>query len=354
MRTDRRHVLPALLLATLLVALGGCAQGVCRAPRPALAAPCPAVAPEKAEHHASSAPPVREASSFREVTPLVAELRAAHGAENVLVVCDLDDTLLTSTTDLGSSGWFYWQESMPRPGDSDCVVGGDFDALLEAHALLYAVTRMRETEAQTPGFAGTAGTIRELQDAGHPVFVLTSRGPTVNDVTQRELARNGFCLKRTAPVLAKPIVGTEVIASDPDAYPNDLREQLPGLVAKSVKGARAVRYEDGVLLTAGQHKGVMLRLFLERAARTWTHVVYVDDTQKHPERVRQVYPVGGADVHTFHYLQPAIRTGAHIAASPDLQRELAARWRRLRRALESELPHPVVDSRPDTRTATCR
>ena len=51
-----------------------------------------------------------ETSSFEEIQKKVYELGKKYGPKNVLVVLDIDNTVLKMNQDLGSDQWFTWQQ----------------------------------------------------------------------------------------------------------------------------------------------------------------------------------------------------------------------------------------------------
>ena len=52
---------------------------------------------------------VKETLTFREVEKVVNEKQLKYGIDEILLVFDIDNTLLTSETDLGGDIWYQWQ-----------------------------------------------------------------------------------------------------------------------------------------------------------------------------------------------------------------------------------------------------
>ena len=171
---------------------------------------------------------------------------AAVGKENVLVIFDIDNTILAMEQDLGSDQWYDWQKELQ--GHDSCDKRLVANRLAAAGALYYA-SAMRPTQANA------AQIVRDIQGSGFTVFALTSRGHAFRLSTFRELRRNGFNFRDSAP---GPIGGF------PETY-------KPGA------DARAVRYEDGVMLTAGQHKGDMLASLLAKTGHPKPGVLIAAD-----------------------------------------------------------------------------
>lgn len=208
------------------------------------------------------------------------ESRLAPDKKQTLFVFDIDNTILRSKQDLGGDAWFTWQESLLKsnPGHAD-LVAQDFTGLLSVQGMLFALGVMLPPEAETPTI------VREIQDAGHSVVLLTSRGLEFENQTERELKRNGYDIKRSA---LPPKSGYA------SAFlPYDLHK--PGCLTEAemrdlaLPEAREVLYRNGIIMTGGQHKGAMLRALLCKLNRSFANIVFVDDHQKHVDRVYAAY-----------------------------------------------------------------
>ena len=68
-----------------------------------------------------------------------------------------------------------------------------------------------------------------------------------------------------------------------------------------LKAPRSVSYEFGLMMVAGQHKGVMLRTLMHRAKFTPKLVVFVDDKQKNVDNVDAALTQIGVPVHAIRY-----------------------------------------------------
>jgi hypothetical protein len=141
--------------------------------------------------------------------------------------------------------------------------------------------QMRPPEAMTPNM------IRHFQAQGHPVFMLTSRGWNYENMTEQELTRNGYDSSATAP-------GPEG-GFAPKFLPYDLKNPAAAclsaqeLAAWGLKEAKLSVYRQGVFFTSGQHKGAMLRSILCKVKKSYSQIVFVDDTEKHVDRVLKSY-----------------------------------------------------------------
>ncbi len=242
-----------------------------------------------------------------------------------LFVFDIDNTLLRTPQDLGGDAWFTWQEGLLKadPQSSD-LVAPDFGGLLTAQGWLFQMSQMISPEVETPQF------FRELQAAGYPVILLTSRGPDFENLTQRELARNGY---NSAATAIAPRAG---FAAPFEPY--DLNDPTKScLTAEDIQRlglpkSKPVIYRNGVMMTSGQHKGAMLRTLLCKLGRSYSAIVFVDDHQKHVDRVFAAYQDQPGDVRSVKYSFMDVEVKAfHTGDKADVR----AKWARLKDAISS-------------------
>lgn len=193
------------------------------------------------------------------------------GPDRVLAVFDIDNTLLAMEQGLGSDQWYEWQKQRFAEDRCDPRVVSD---RLAVQGALYFASAMRPTHA-----AG-ASAVRTLQDQGIPAIALTSRGVDYRLQTFRELRRNGFDFRRTA--IGPPAGWNEDFVPD--------------------NGIRPARYEDGVFLTAGQHKGAMLEALLQRTGHPVPAVILVlDDKQYNLDAVLETFDRPGVAVRAWRF-----------------------------------------------------
>lgn len=198
-------------------------------------------------------------------------LSEQYGADQVLIVLDIDNTILTSTTDLGSDIWYQWQRGKfdIKPTASQkvsCLFEDSIGLLYELAPMILTETNLNQT-------------ISNWQVSGHSVMALTSRAPKFRAATERELARNQVDLASSALV---PI-GQETF------------------IFREKKG-REISYMQGVMMTSGLHKGEMLLHILEKTAREFAAIVFVDDSQKNIDDMYNTFQnVKNLDMRIFHY-----------------------------------------------------
>lgn len=240
-----------------------------------------------------------DTSEFADVVKRVQEESQVHGAEKVLLVVDVDNTTLAMNQPLGSDQWYNWQYNfIYQQIESPHRVARDLDELLDIQGTLFALGKMRPPQPDLPTM------VRQLQDSGCSTVVLTSRGPEFRDATERELDRNGYDFRESAPIIFEPVRGSFL------PYDKDVAD-VDGLTAEelaTLRDPRPVSYGNGIYMTAGQHKGFMLRTLLARTDREFKAIVFVDDHDKHTQRMSEAFKNSGITTACFHYTreQPAV------------------------------------------------
>jgi len=279
------------LAAVILAILSACAS-----------APAPTTGGSAAKATPAEPPPPAQnllgtTDELQLVTELSLDLANKYGGGNVLVVLDIDNTLLAMEQDLGSDQWYSWQQEMSAMHPCSAMVIGD--RLAVQGAMFYA-SAMRPTQPNA------AQQVRRMQDAGLKVIALTSRGVDYRLSTFRELRRNGFSFWSSA-------------------WPPQRGFAEP-LTPQGFK--HPIVYEDGVAFVSGQDKGVALKALLDRAGGSYpTLIVAVDDKQEHLNSLMSAFSWSGTKIHAWRYT----REDDVIAAfSPSAAN---AEWKELRPAL---------------------
>tara|TARA_R110000868_G_scaffold140734_2_gene356701 strand:+ start:1859 stop:2737 length:879 start_codon:yes stop_codon:yes gene_type:complete len=219
----------------------------------------------------SSTVKVVETQRFQDIAELSQQKVAAYSSENVLIVVDIDNTLLTSVSDLGGDIWYQWQRDQlaikPRPEQKVKCLFED------SIALLYELSPMQLTESDLPT------QIKQWQNQGISLFALTSRSPNSRSATMRELSRANLDMSVTA-----------LTAKDQEALL--LHEKLP----------REMTYMQGVMMTSGMNKGEMLRYILDKTQRSFSAILFVDDSQTNVDNLYAEFKqTADLDMTIFHY-----------------------------------------------------
>lgn len=245
--------------------------------------------------------PERTANAFEEVQAQALRLaKLAGGAEQILLVFDIDNTLLAMKQDLSIDQWFNWQQTLPE-GDWRRV--GDFPELLRVQRFLYAISSMRPTE---PGLQPKI--VKRLQKTGFKTLLLTSRAYDVRDATRRELLANGYDFRKSSMSpsgFAGPYVPYDVtdIEKSGITYDEAHKWLTDSNNADHLQDPREVSYNEGVYMVAGQNKGVMPRMLLHKANSVgkYRHIVFVDDNPENTRDVRDAFENQRVNIVTFRY-----------------------------------------------------
>lgn len=258
---------------------------------------------------------------FRVVRDAIDSQVQAVGPRNVLVVFDTDNTILATDTDLASEHWSLWQsqliQSQPESKDK---VAATMPELFTIQGLMLDLSSMHPVEKRIPQ------DLRQLSARGVSSMVLTSRGIHLHDATLREFERNGFVFNmpgHPATYLPFSLDRPEVVGLS--------QEELKALNVTAVK---PVRYENGILLTDGQHKGLMLKALLGASKLRFKSIVFVDDRSHHLDGVQAAFKNRSESVVTIQYTHEA----AHIAAfNQSDKRVVKVQWCALSKGLKDSV-----------------
>lgn len=221
-----------------------------------------------------------------------------HGTDQVIVVFDIDNTLLAMEQDLGSDQWYYWQKDLDAQDPcSPQVVSNRF----AVQGAVFFASAMRATQHDA------AKQVRRIQDAGIATIALTSRGTDYRLQTFRELRRQDMSFWPTA---IPPRRGwTEAFVPE--------------------GGSRPALYEDGVFLTAGQHKGQMMKALLDRGEHPYPSIIIIADDKAHNlAAMMETFTGTGTWVHAWRY------TGEDANVAKFDGNQAAAQWDALKPSLE--------------------
>jgi hypothetical protein len=268
---------------------------------------------------AADASELRGTKDFADVAAAVEVAVEKYGAEHVLLALDIDNTVMSMDHDLGSDHWFEWQRYLlENEPSSPLLVADSFDGLLKAQGRLYEIGHMHPPQPQQPEI------IARLQKLGIATILLTSRGPEFRKSTERELTRCGYNLAPTGLPVPNVPLGT-FLAFDP-ANPEKDGLTAAEVVAYKLPDPKPVSYTNGLFMTAGQHKGIMLLTLLKDSPRDIKAVVYVDDNVKHVGNVFSAAVARNLDVSSFHYQCEDIRVQKfNYSDKSDVDR----RWREI-------------------------
>lgn len=213
-----------------------------------------------------------------------------------LVVFDIDNTLLKLKDDLGSEHWFLWQKQfIENKITSLPAVVNSVEDLLTVQSWIYNERQMEWTDMQIKSW------FENLRQQDTQIITLTSRNFETIPSTLREMQRLGVPLSNNKDLnaisLATPYLPYDL---------NHLSEFQ--LTADDVKrfhleNPKEVVFKNGVLFTQGQHKGIMLKVFLAKLQKqlNFENIFFVDDRIHHIEGMREVFKNESSNMYTFNY-----------------------------------------------------
>ena len=212
----------------------------------------------------SDAPAASEVRTTRDLAVIAPAL--AESPKRTLLVLDIDDTLLTSVGFFGSDSWYEWQQGLKAddPGKVPCL----FDVI----SLNYEAGSQQATQADGPALVNALQVDRLL---------LTSRNPLYRGGTLRTLQDAGYALP--APL------------GNADASLSWDFRKAPG-----ARMSRVV-YDQGVFMTTGQDKGLVLLDLLRRLDLQYDRVILVDDGEKNITNMQNALRDAGIDYLGLHY-----------------------------------------------------
>ncbi|MDZ4663219.1 MAG: DUF2608 domain-containing protein [Pseudomonadota bacterium] len=234
---------------------------------------------------------LRMSEAYQEIKKQVSK----YGSKNVLVVFDIDSTLLSLNQGLGSDYWFTWQSEKLKSGDVTDRVANDVVGILDVQLQLYTLSRMHPPEPETPHL------VSQLQAERIPVMVLTSRMTNFRDITEQHLRESKYNIGTTSPAVLRD-TGYNYIPYDP-SHPSDYGLEIEDVELANTKQVPQVNYKQGVFLTAGLHKGVALKSFLGVKAKhtNYRAIVFIDDRKHNCKAVADVYRSSDLEVVSLRY-----------------------------------------------------
>jgi len=252
-----------------------------------------------------------EIDTFKDVIKTVQTQNKLHSVENVLVILDIDNNILTSETDIGSDVWYQWQRGKlaVKPTKAQKV-----DCLFQdSIGLLYELGTMRLIENDVPAI------IADWQKAGNTVIALTSRSPLYRTATERELSRAGIDFNESA----LKVKG----------------EEKTPVFREVIK--RPSSYMKGVFMTTGQNKGEMINYLLAKTGQKFDAIIFVDDTKKNISNVYNAFKDNkSVDTYVFHYTkveEDRIETNGTVLTQAQANK-MASDWTAINKTLDMVFP----------------
>ena len=274
----------------------------------------------------SAATEFRLIEDFREVAIAVESYANQFGPQGVLLVVDVDNTLLAMDESLGSEQWFDWQVYLLKnEPDSRHLVANSFPGILRTQGRLYDRGGMHPPQPDLPDI------VEQIQMEGVPAIVLTSRGEDFRPATERELARNGFNFARSA-LPTRDRLDSQYMPYDP-ARPTAAGIDAREVSALKLQKPQQVSYANGIMMTSGQHKGIMLVTLMHRSALPIKAVVFVDNRADHVAGAYDQMREEGLESSGLVYQREDDNIKAFLYGSKD---GVSAEWRQLNQDSDSK------------------
>jgi hypothetical protein len=176
---------------------------------------------------------------------------ALHLEEGTLLIFDIDNTLMEPAQQLGTDQWFYHRvDEYEKKG---CCLKDAIDFALPEWMAVQSVTKVLPVEESIPFF------INELQEKGVCCIGLTTRGLGLSDRTIHQLSSIQIDLNKTSPSKKELFFFNK----------------------------RGVLYREGILFTAGTHKGEDLFMLLDFLDLKPKKIVFINDKRSHIMEVEE-------------------------------------------------------------------
>ncbi|MFK5880275.1 MAG: DUF2608 domain-containing protein [Flavobacteriaceae bacterium] len=256
-------------------------------------------------------------TNFQKVDSLINTLINQNDPSNILIVLDIDNTILTSSTDLGGDIWYQWQRGRLniKPTDTQKV-----NCLFEdSIGLLYELGTTKLTDSIIPSL------INNWQEKGITVFALTSRSPKYRAATERELSRTGIDFTKTA-----------------------LRPEGENLPNYRYYLKNEMSYMQGIMMTSGMNKGEMLQHILQKTNQDFESIIFVDDSEKNVYNMKQQYKNSGVDITIFHYtkvIEDRKTDNGGVILTEEQAEKMDKDWKKLNATLKAIFPNRYVDDK---------
>ena len=200
-----------------------------------------------------------------------------NNAGNILVVFDIDDTLLEANSFVGGDTWYNWQRGRSIEGtNGETIEIHDQDKMSCLFSKLGVLYELGAYHATEPEATSIVAALQNKID----LMALTSRSPGYRAATERELKKAGFDFAR-AHLLAK----THALAYK----------------LNDGKSSRDVSYQNGIVMSTGLNKGVVLDDLLMRLNRRYTAIFFIDDSRKNINNMDVFWQDKQTLVKIYHY-----------------------------------------------------
>ncbi len=202
-----------------------------------------------------------DVKTFKPIFEKIKEIKKTIPSSKILFVTDLDNTILTMTTDVASDQWITKQGELIgkylKSGKADeHLLFKDFNSLYTSWYKVQEFHDMRLTENFLPK------EIQRIQKEGIHTMILTSRGNQVRNNTQRILNKYKFNFT---------------------GFP--FTQSFDYILGKDSKRPKRIVFKNGLAMTEGAHKGKALESLLGKLKKSYDAIIFIDDHKKNVTRV---------------------------------------------------------------------
>lgn len=196
--------------------------------------------------------------------------------KSTLVIFDIDDTLLESVNFVGSGKWYTWQRGRAvqnMHGQSFRIQEKEqFYCIFRTLGTLFEIgsTQLTQTDA-----VQVINTMKV-----YDLMLLTSRTTTYRAATERELKKNKI---------------------DLDKQHLSKSNQIFSYSLNDGNRTAKITYENGIVMSSGLNKGLVLRSILKKLDKNYQQVYFVDDSLKNIKDMAKEWQNDSTKVNIFHY-----------------------------------------------------
>lgn len=195
---------------------------------------------------------------------------------STLVIFDIDDTLLEAVNFVGSNKWYNWQRgrTVKDLNGKPLTINNEdkFSCIFRTLGTLFELGSTQLTQKNA------AQIVTQLK--AYDLMLLTARTTIYREATERELNHNGINLS--------------------DKHLAELNAELAFNFDDGKRVAK-VTYGNGIIMSSGLNKGLVLKNILERIGKTYQHIYFIDDSVANIANMQKEWQNENTNINIFHY-----------------------------------------------------
>jgi len=202
--------------------------------------------------------------------------RSTDNKNDILVIFDIDDTLLEAVNFVGSNKWYDWQrgkEVFDAKGNVISIQKQQiYSCMFSTLGILFDLGTSKLSQPDA------ANIVTDLND--YDMMLLTARTYNFRRATERELNINGIDF--SAKHLLKKQQSLDFTFND-----NNRTDR--------------VTYQNGLVMASGLNKGMILKEILSRVNRSYKTIYFVDDSRKNITNMTAEWKNDKTKFNIYHY-----------------------------------------------------